>query len=174
MWELNDLVDEMTFAGRHVWQALIAAIVPSCNGEHVSGMSRVTGARECGRSEAVLFRRRLLGTTSMAALGLVLATSTPSCADDNWTGATSTDWFTATNWSAGVPNAADTANIDTVAQNATVVGATGAQANTVLVGNSGTGTLTIQNGGNVSNVTGYVGYITGSTGTVTVDGAGSS
>ena len=63
--------------------------------------------------------RRLLGTSSMVALGLVLATSTPSRATD-WTGGTSTDWFTATNWSAGVPTSAGTAKIDTVAPNATV------------------------------------------------------
>jgi T5SS/PEP-CTERM-associated repeat protein len=129
--------------------------------------------RRLAAQPASALSRRLLGTTSMAALGLVLATSTPSRATD-WTGGSSTDWFTAGNWSAGVPTAADNANIDTVAQNATVVGAAGAQANTVLVGNSGTGTLTIQNGGKVSNVTGYVGYIAGSTGTATVDGAGST
>jgi T5SS/PEP-CTERM-associated repeat protein len=117
--------------------------------------------------------RRLLGTTSMAALGLALATSTPSRATD-WTGGTSTDWFTAGNWSAGVPTNADLANIDTVAPNATVVGATGAQADFLFVGNSGIGTLTIQNGGAVSNVTGILGVSAISTGTATVDGAGSS
>jgi hypothetical protein len=85
--------------------------------------------------------RRLLGTTSMAALGLVLATSTPSRATD-WTGASSTDWFTATNWSAGVPTSAVDANIDTVASYATVVGTAGAQAHNLYIGNSGTGTLT--------------------------------
>ncbi|MET4307605.1 autotransporter domain-containing protein [Bradyrhizobium sp. RT4b] len=117
--------------------------------------------------------RRLLGTSSMVALGLVLATSTPSRATD-WTGGTSTDWFTATNWSAGVPTSAGTAKIDTVAPNATVVGATGAQANTVIVGYSDTGTLTIQNGGTVSSGLGYLGLFAGSTGTATVDGAGSA
>ncbi|MFK4498602.1 T5SS/PEP-CTERM-associated repeat protein [Bradyrhizobium japonicum] len=118
--------------------------------------------------------RRLLGTSSMVALGLVLATSTPSRATD-WTGGTSTDWFTATNWSAGVPTSAVDANIDTVAPNATVVGAAGAQARVLWVGISGTGTLTIQNGGTMSNsVLGVLGHIAGSTGTATVDGAGSS
>ena len=42
-----------------------------------------------------------------------------------------------------------------------------------VVGYSGAGTLTIQNGGTVSNDTAILGYY-GSTGTVTVDGAGSS
>jgi T5SS/PEP-CTERM-associated repeat protein len=40
--------------------------------------------------------------------------------------------------------------------------------------NASTGTLTIQNGGAVSNVTSYVGVFGGSTGTATVDGAGSA
>ncbi|MBR1212100.1 autotransporter domain-containing protein [Bradyrhizobium sp. JYMT SZCCT0180] len=109
----------------------------------------------------------------MVALGLVLATSTPSRAID-WTGGTSTDWFIGTNWSAGVPTSADVATIDTVAPNATVVGAAGAQASLVRVGNFGTGTLTIQSGGNLSDVNGFLGYNPGSTGTAMVDGAGSS
>jgi T5SS/PEP-CTERM-associated repeat protein/autotransporter-associated beta strand protein len=58
---------------------------------------------------------------------------------------------------------------------ATVTG-TGSQWNvgaTLNVGdNAGTGTLNIQNGGTVSNTSGYVGWF--GTGTVTVDGAGSS
>ncbi|MCK1275130.1 autotransporter domain-containing protein [Bradyrhizobium sp. 61] len=141
-----------------------------------------TGAAVVGRKRSIsrfaaltlaALSRRLLGTSSMVALGLVLATSTPSRAID-WTGGTSTDWFTATNWSAGVPTSAVDANIDTVAPNATVVGAAGAQANTVFVGISGTGTLTIQSGGNLSDFNGYVGFNAGSTGTATIDGAGSA
>ncbi len=46
---------------------------------------------------------------------------------------------------------------------------------TLCVGDSGAGTLTIRNGGAVSNATiGHLGFNAGSTGTVTVDGAGSS
>ncbi|CUU19012.1 Bll7882 protein CDS [Bradyrhizobium sp.] len=141
-----------------------------------------TGAAVVGRKRSIsrfaaltlaALSRRLLGTSSTVALGLVLATSTPSRATD-WTGATSTDWFTAGNWSAGVPTSAVDVNIDTVAPNATVVGAAGAQANTVFVGISGTGTLTIQSGGNLSDFNGYVGFNAGSTGTATIDGAGSA
>ena len=43
----------------------------------------------------------------------------------------------------------------------------------MLVGIHGTGTLNVLNGGVVSNTSGYVGYLSGSTGTATVDGAGS-
>ena len=58
--------------------------------------------------------------------------------------------------------------------NATVVGAPGAQALDLYVGLFGTGTLTIRNGGTVSNAYGFLGGNSGSAGTVTVDGAGSS
>lgn len=44
----------------------------------------------------------------------------------------------------------------------------------LYVGNSGTGSLTIQNGGIVSNTTSYLGNTSSSNGSVTVDGAGSS
>lgn len=44
----------------------------------------------------------------------------------------------------------------------------------INVGNSGNGTLNILNGGSVSNTFGSVGRLSGATGTVTVDGAGSS
>ena len=44
----------------------------------------------------------------------------------------------------------------------------------INIGNSGNGTLNILNGGSVSNTFGSVGRLSGATGTVTVDGAGSS
>ena len=57
---------------------------------------------------------------------------------------------------------------------ATVDGAGSAwTSSSLIVGFDDTGTLTIQNGGAVSNVTGHR-LNGGSTGTVTVDGAGSS
>ncbi len=43
----------------------------------------------------------------------------------------------------------------------------------LFVGNSGSGTLNIANGGVVSNSTGYLGFNSGSTGTASVDGANS-
>jgi T5SS/PEP-CTERM-associated repeat protein len=124
--------------------------------------------------KASALSRRLLGTTSMVALGLVLATSTPSrSANDFWTGSPSTDWFTATNWSTGaVPTSADTALINTVTP--AVVGAAGAQAFNLYVGYISTGTLTIQNGGTLSSASGAVGYNSGLASTATVTGTGSS
>ncbi len=47
-------------------------------------------------------------------------------------------------------------------------------ADTLTVGDSGTGTLGITGGGTVSNIVSYIGNTTGSVGTVTVDGAGST
>lgn len=109
----------------------------------------------------------------MAVLGLVLATTMPSRAAD-WTGSASTDWFMAGNWSpASVPTGLDQVSINTVTPNPTVVGATGAVAIGLRVGDSATGMLTVQNGGALSSGTSYIGYADGSNGTVTVTDNGS-
>ena len=127
---------------------------------------------------------RLLTSTSVVALGLVLATTTPSrAADISWLGGTSTDWFDPANWSAGVPTSADIARIDLVSPNPTVVdgaavGGPNAVTSVFLVGDTGTGMLTIQNGGTLSSASGAqtstVGSKAGSTGTMIIDGLGSS
>jgi T5SS/PEP-CTERM-associated repeat protein/autotransporter-associated beta strand protein len=119
-------------------------------------------------------RHSRLGSVSMTSFAIALAAATTTVHATDWTGATSTNWFTAGNWSAGVPNFAVLANIDTVTPNATVVGLPGAQTPQLFVGVSGTGTLTIQNGGTVNDSTGIIGFNSGSTGTVTVTGAGST
>ena len=120
----------------------------------------------------------------------------PLAAQTFWTGATSTDWFTPGNWNtAAVPTAADLVQINTITPNATVIaggaavaagsdignvaGSQGAVLVTgagsswtnfglLSVGTSGTGTLTIANGGVVSNggASGFIAYTTGSQGTV--------
>src|SRR5437762_888068 len=87
--------------------------------------------------------RHYLRATSIVALGVGLAT--PSRAQEQWTGAASTDWFSAGNWSAGVPTNSTSTRIDTVTPNATVIGAAGAQSTGLRVGDLGTGALTIQN-----------------------------
>ena len=43
----------------------------------------------------------------------------------------------------------------------------------LLIGGSGTGTLTIQNGGTVTDIAGFIGNLPGGLGTTTVTGAGS-
>ena len=120
-----------------------------------------------------VWRRRGLWATSVVALGVVLAT-TPSRAVEFWNGSASTDWFSVGNWAAIVPDNTTSTRIDTVTPNATVVGAAGAQATGLRVGVSGTGALTIQTGGTVNNTLGIIGDNAGSSGTATVDGAGST
>jgi T5SS/PEP-CTERM-associated repeat protein/autotransporter-associated beta strand protein len=110
--------------------------------------------------------------TSLVPLSLVL-TMTPSSAAEFWTGAASTDWFDAGNWTVAVPTNTDSTRIDTVTPNAPVIGAAGALATGLRVGVATTGALTIQNGGTVNNTLGIIADSAGSTGTATVDGAGS-
>jgi T5SS/PEP-CTERM-associated repeat protein/autotransporter-associated beta strand protein len=115
-------------------------------------------------------RAYLLATTATMAL---LAATPSTHAQTNWTGTVSDDWFTALNWTAGVPTAATSANINTVLPNATVVATPGGAALNLAVGLNGTGKLTIQSG-TVTDVFGVVGNLGGSQGTVTVSGAGST
>ena len=98
---------------------------------------------------------------------------TPSSAAEFWTGAVSTDWLDAGNWTVAVPTKADSTRIDTVTPNPTVIGAAGAQATGLRVGDATTGALTIQNGGTVNNTLGIIADQAGSTGVAAVDGAGS-
>jgi T5SS/PEP-CTERM-associated repeat protein/autotransporter-associated beta strand protein len=108
----------------------------------------------------------------------LLAATSSTRAQTNWTGAVSSDWFNPLNWSAGVPTAATSANINTVSPNptGTVVAPPGgpASALNLSVGQNGTGRLTIQSGGTVTDVLGTVGNLPGSQGTVTVTGVGST
>jgi T5SS/PEP-CTERM-associated repeat protein len=130
-----------------------------------------TGAHLAG---GLQMRAYLLATAATMAL---LAATSSTHAQTNWTGAVSTDWFTAGNWTAGVPTAITNANIDT-ASTPTVVGPQfpfGTVLN-LAVGSNGTGNLTIQDGGKVISVLGLgaVGNLPGSQGTVTVTGGGST
>ena len=65
-------------------------------------------------------------------------------------------------------------NINTVTPNPTVISSLSAEANNLAVGQNGTGMLTIQNGGTLTNEFGTIGNLPGGVGTVTVTGAGSS
>jgi T5SS/PEP-CTERM-associated repeat protein/autotransporter-associated beta strand protein len=107
--------------------------------------------------------------------GALGAASLPAYAQTSWTGATSPNWFTGSNWNTGVvPTAADLVFLNTITSNPTVVTGGAASANILEVGQSGTGALTIVNGGTL-NITGAdIGNATGSQGTATVTGAGSA
>ena len=119
-------------------------------------------------------RTHLLRATAVAAALLAAINTSSTRAQTNWTGAASSDWFTPNNWNNGVPTAGMSANIDTVSPNPTVVGAMvpGATAQNVVVG--GTGRLTIQSAGTLTDVFGAVGNLPGSQGSVTVSGVGST
>src|SRR5947209_6277999 len=117
--------------------------------------------------------RLRLTATSVVALAVVSATR-PSRALEFWTGAASTNWFSAGNWTAGVPTNSTSTRIDTITPNATVIGSAGAQSTGLRVGVSGSGALTIQNGGTVNNTLGIIADQPGSSGTAIVDGVGSA
>ena len=56
----------------------------------------------------------------------------------------------------------------------TGAGSTWTNGGLLSVGTAGTGTLTVENGGVVSNTDGFIGFATGSQGAVTVTGTGST
>ncbi|MFZ2154973.1 MAG: hypothetical protein WAV72_02460 [Bradyrhizobium sp.] len=90
-----------------------------------------------------------LAIGSAALVGVAL--SVPAAATD-WTGAASTDWFTAGNWNTGVvPTSSNDALINTTAPNPTAVNGANAVAKGVSVGVTGTGMLTISNGGTLNS-----------------------
>jgi len=105
-----------------------------------------------------------------------------------WTGAYDNDWFIRDNWDpAGLPDPTDDLIIDSgtpeTADDVTTDGggsitvAGGADATlsgTLYVGESGTGALTIEAGGQVSSADGQLGYYWSATGTAMVTGAGST
>jgi hypothetical protein len=89
--------------------------------------------------------RTLVSSTALVAVSTLFAPAMPAQAQTNWTAsAMSTDWFTAGNWSAGVPTVGVSATLDTVTPNPTVIGSGAAASLLILVGNQDTGQLTIQ------------------------------
>jgi T5SS/PEP-CTERM-associated repeat protein len=116
-------------------------------------------------------RTHLMATTAAAAL---LAATSSTHAQTNWTGLVSSNWFLSGNWDAGFPRQTDDANINTVTRNSTVLADPGALARNLSVGSNGTGALTIQAGGTLADSFGTVGNLPGGLGTVTVTGMGSN
>ncbi|MCP3465935.1 autotransporter domain-containing protein [Bradyrhizobium sp. CCGUVB23] len=129
-------------------------------------------ARRARSSSSTFKRLALLCSTALASAAFVAA---PAYAQ-SWTGAASPDWFNAANWSPnGVPTAGGNVSIDTQTPNPAVVDVGGqtVTVNQVLVGQSNTGTLTIQKGqggGTLKDTVGIIGDLAGSNGAVTVQG----
>ncbi|WP_137044164.1 autotransporter outer membrane beta-barrel domain-containing protein [Pseudolabrys sp. FHR47] len=120
-------------------------------------------------------------TLSIAALPAAAQTA------QTWNGNTSTDWFVGTNWdSATAPVAGDSATLDTVTPNPTVIdGASGGYSavdlNGLNVGFNATGRLTINNGADVAITNNLAviggdmsGVATSANGTIILDGAGTT
>jgi fibronectin-binding autotransporter adhesin len=120
--------------------------------------------------------RLLLASASVAALSALLPRS--AAAQQAWTGATSSDWMTATNWSTGtLPGAGSSVTINVTSPNPTVLsgGATAATGGIAVGSGVGSfGNLTIQGGSTLTSSNGvFLRVAQGGTGIVTVTGAGS-
>jgi len=121
---------------------------------------------------ATTMRMLLLASTALSA---VMPLRTAEAGSPVWNGTVSSDWFTAGNWNtSAVPNATDTVTIDLASPNATVINGGAATALSTFVGAAGTGSLTISNGGSLTNGIAALGFLANSIGTVTVTGAGST
>jgi T5SS/PEP-CTERM-associated repeat protein/autotransporter-associated beta strand protein len=115
---------------------------------------------------------RLLGTTALA--GMTLLPQLALAAADNWVGSTSSDWYTAGNWSTAVPTGADAVTIATIAPNTTLIDGGFAAAGSLHIGaGGGAGTLAIQNAAHLTSSSGTLSWDPNSAGTVTVSGANS-
>ncbi len=118
---------------------------------------------------AAIARALVLGSAALAA--------SPAFAQDTWTGATSNDWFTGTNWADGTaPTAADNVVINISDASAPVIAAGAAVSGTVDVGAVGTGQLIIASGATLTSSGGpqsRLGVAAGTAGTAIVTGNGS-
>ncbi|HEY4075504.1 MAG TPA: autotransporter domain-containing protein [Rhizomicrobium sp.] len=87
----------------------------------------------------------LLASTAIAGM------PTAAMAQVSWNGTTSTDWFTANNWTpSAAPTATDVVTIDTVSPSTTVIDTAAANASALVLGDTGSGVLTISNGGSLT------------------------
>jgi T5SS/PEP-CTERM-associated repeat protein len=136
--------------------------------------------RRCRRERAIGTNHRsrvrtLVSSTALVAVSTLFAPAMPAQAQTNWTGTTSTNWFTGSNWDNGVPTPGVVARLDTITPNPTVIvfGPT-ATTGPIFIGNTGTGQLTIREGGTLSSTLSVVGTLAGSQGTVTVTGGSST
>src|SRR4051794_38320356 len=114
----------------------------------------------------------LIGSTALTGVSLSLV-GPASAASPVWVGTVSNDWFNHFNWNtSAVPNVTDTVTIDTTSPIDTVIRGATAAAQQTFVGGVSTGRLAIINsgGGILNDAYGYIGYLQGSNGTVTVSG----
>ncbi|RNJ47255.1 autotransporter outer membrane beta-barrel domain-containing protein [Mesorhizobium erdmanii] len=126
-----------------------------------------------GSRKAKALKYLALTSTALVCLGQPITAS----ADAIWTGAASTDWFTAGNWkNSAVPTSGDDVLLNPKFPNPTVIDGGNAAAHYLFLGTiaSYTGSLTIKSGGTLASTAGFVGYLADANGVVTVTGAGSA
>ena len=125
----------------------------------------IEGARLTGRG---LSREGAITLTSSTA-SLPGAVVAPVATATIWLGGRTTDWFTATNWSAGVPNSTLDATVPTGTSPYPIIASNGAAANRLTVGSGASLTL---NGGtlDVKNSIANSGTISATAGAVTLSG----
>ncbi|WP_371420653.1 autotransporter domain-containing protein [Tardiphaga sp.] len=112
-------------------------------------------------------------TAGCAALIGVVSWTSADAATLGWNGSISSDWFTAGNWSSGtVPTASDSVTMNTTTP-ADINGGAALLNGEIWIGFSSNGVLNIFNGGSLISSLGLIGNQPGSTGAVTVTGAGS-
>jgi T5SS/PEP-CTERM-associated repeat protein/autotransporter-associated beta strand protein len=116
--------------------------------------------------------KRMARSAAFGASAIFAALPSAASAQTAWTNAGTGNWFTAVNWSAGVPNGGTDATIDNggTAQ----ISSGSANANILAIGDTATGSLTVQSGGALSDSLTNLGSAVGSNGMVVVDGTGSS
>ena len=119
------------------------------------------------------FASALLGSTAL--IGLAMAGA--ARADETWTGATSSDWFDASNWSpATVPTAAVNVFVDrgggVGAGTPSAITGSSASAATVTIGVNSLGLLDVENGGSLTTGTVTLGVNIGAYGALGVSNGG--
>lgn len=113
------------------------------------------------------WRAALLASTALLAVNTAGAQTV-------WTGAISSDWFTAGNWiPSAVPDPFETVFLDTVTPNPSVINAA-ATAGTLILGANASGRLTIDGGGGLNCGSCIIGNTAGASGAITVTGTGST
>ena len=141
----------------------------------LQGFTTTQDAMRRGATSRVRAGCKFVLSRLLSIIALSAAATVPTHAQEtDWTGKFSSNWFLGGNWDAGLPRQTFDVNINTVTPNATVVASPGAEAQNLSVGANGTGMLTIQNGGTLTDEFGAIGNLPGGVGTVTVTGAGSS
>lgn len=116
---MEEVTSNITFAGT---SATLTG--QSTTESEYYAVSAVTGSNEGQRTEAV-----------------EKAPGDYSCGGINWTGDVSTDWFTAGNWSSGVPTSADNVIIPSAPANQPLIGADGAEGNNITIENGASLTM---------------------------------